>query len=290
MNPSEAIQKAFAHCEKLTKSHYENFPIGWFIRKSLRKYVYAVYAFARTADDFSDEESFEGERLERLKAFEKALDEAIAGRASEPLFVAVAETLDKTGLPPKLLKDLLVAFRLDVTKKRYQSYQDLESYCVYSANPIGRIVLLLFGYEDPKLLALSDRICTGIQLVNHWQDIAVDLTKGRVYLPEEDLKRFHYSYEDLSQRRLNDAFRSLMRFEVSRTRSLFYEGKGLLSELESKLRWQVSLMWLGPMKILDLIEEKDFDVFHSRPTLSKQDKMKLLLRIHWRMNGRNGKL
>jgi len=279
MNPS--VQKAFAYCEKIARSHYENFPVGWFIPKPIRKYVYAIYAFARTADDFSDEAAYEGRRMDHLDGFEKKLDRAIAGQPAdldEPLFIAVAETLEKTGIPARLLKDLLTAFRMDVTKKRYKNYQELESYCVYSANPVGRIVLLLFGFEDPKLLSLSDRICTGIQLVNHWQDIAVDLSKDRVYLPEEDLKRFNYTYGHLAERKINDSFRSLMRFEIARTRSLFYEGRPLLDALDAKgrrLRWQISLMWLGPMKVLERIEEADYDVFHLRPTLAKRDLVKL---------------
>jgi squalene synthase HpnC len=280
--------EAFRYCEGLTKSHYENFPIGWFVPKGLRKYVYAVYAFARTADDFSDEPSYEGQRLERLDQFEKKLDQALAGSVASAsangiredlIFRAVAETIEKTEIPTKLFKDLLTAFRMDVTKKRYRNYAELENYCVYSANPIGRIVLLLFGFNDPGLLALSDRICTGIQLVNHWQDIAVDLSKDRVYLPEEDMRRFHYSFETLAERKVNDAFRALMRFEIARTRSLFYEGRPLLDALERRLRWQISLMWLGPMRILDKIESVDYDVFHSRPTLAKSDLMKLFTSI-----------
>ena len=273
------VEEGFRRCEALAKSHYENFPIGWFIPKRVRKYVYAVYAFARTADDFSDEEAYQGERLARLDEFEKKLDQAVRGKAEEPLFIAVAETLEKTGLSPRPLKDLLTAFRLDVTKKRYKEYGELDDYCVYSANPIGRIVLHLMGYTEPALLRLSDKICTGIQLVNHWQDIGIDLARDRVYLPEEDLKRFGYSYQDLSERRVNDPFRSLMRFEISRTRSLFYEGKPLLEALDRRLRWQVTLMWMGPMEILRRIEAVDFDLFNSRPSLSQRDKIKLLLKL-----------
>lgn len=274
-----AEQEAFLYCEGIAKTHYENFPIGWFIPKELRRFVYAVYAFARTADDFSDEESFEGRRIAELDRFEVRMDKAIGGSADEPLFIAIAETVAKTGLDPQLLKDLLTAFRQDVTKRRYQNYRELESYCVYSANPVGRIVLHLFGYRDDELLKLSDRICTGIQLVNHWQDIGVDLSKDRIYLPEEDMKRFGYSYGELQGRKLSDAFRDLMRFEISRTRSLFYEGKGLLEALGRRLKWQVSLMWLGPMKILERIEAADYDVFHSRPALTRRDKLKLVLSL-----------
>ncbi len=279
---SSKIDEAFAYCEKIARSHYENFPIGWVISKPIRKHLFAIYAFARTADDFSDEEAFAEGRLEHLDLFEAKLDRAIQGSAlpdEDLLFIALSETLDKTGIPSKLLKNLLTAFRLDITKKRYRNFQELEDYCVYSANPIGRIVLLLFGYQDPKLLALSDRICTGIQLVNHWQDIGIDLSRDRVYLPEEDLRRFDYSYSDLSEQKVNDSFRALMRFEISRARSLFYEGRPLLEALERRLRWQISLMWLGPMRILDKIEKSDFDLFRARPTLSKRELARLFLKV-----------
>lgn len=276
------MEEAFQSCEALAKSHYENFPIGWFIPKSFRKYVFAVYAFARTADDLSDESVYSEGRAERLKNFEKQLDRAIEGRVQEtdqPLFLAISHTLEKTRLPPRLLKDLLVAFQQDVHKKRYKNFKELEDYCVYSANPIGRIVLHLFGFRHPELMEWSDKICTGIQLVNHWQDIAVDLAKDRVYLPEEDLLRFGYSYEDLIHQKVNEAFCSLMRFQVARTRTFFYEGRPLLGALSRRLRWQVSLMWLGPMKILDRLEKNHYDVFHERPFLSSRDKFKLFLSL-----------
>jgi hydroxysqualene synthase len=274
------LPEAFAHCERLTKSHYENFPIGWFIPKPKRKYVYAIYAFARTADDFSDERSFDGQRLERLDEYERLLNRALEGHADDPVFIAVAETIERTGVPAKLLRDLLTAFRMDVTKKRYKDYKELETYCVYSANPIGRIVLLLFGIENSEALRLSDKICTGIQLVNHWQDVGIDLDKDRVYLPEEDLARFGCSYQSLKTKKADDAFKALMRFQISRARSLFHEGRPLLDLIgrgSRRLKWQVSLMWSGPMRILDKIEAVDYDVFRRRPTLTKGELMKLFL-------------
>lgn len=279
-----SLSDAFSYCERLARSHYENFPIGWFIPKTARKYVYAVYAFARTADDFADESPVEGrthqERLERLDAYEGLLNRALEGQAEDPVLMAVAETVEKTGIPAQLLRDLLTAFRMDCTKRRYKDFRELETYCVYSANPVGRIVLLLFGLDDPKALTLSDKICTGIQLVNHWQDVAVDLDKDRIYLPEEDLRRFGCTYETLQKRTVDDAFRSLMRFQVSRARSLFHEGRPLLAMIgkrHRRLKWQVSLMWSGPMRILDKIEAVDYDVFRRRPTLSKGELMKLFL-------------
>ena len=268
----------FDYCERLAKEHYENFPVGWFIPERLRKYVYALYAFARTADDFSDEKVEPSAlRLNHLQEWEDRLKAAVQGRADHPIFEALQQTFRETPLPPQLLADLLVAFRWDVTKTRYQNYAELEEYCRYSANPIGRAVLLLFGYTDPQLLALSDQICTGIQLVNHWQDIAVDWQKGRVYLPDEDLKKFHYSCDDLEAHRVNDPFRELMRFELDRTRRLFTAGRPLLNALSRRLRWQIELMWGGPMRILEKIEAVDYDIFQHRPRLTKRDLAKLFL-------------
>lgn len=262
-------------CKSIAQ-HYENFPVGWFIPRKQRPPIYALYAFARTADDFADEPSYEGERLQRLDEWGQRLEAAQAGIADHPVFSALAQVFRETTLPPSLLADLLVAFRWDVVKKRY-NYQELMEYCRYSANPIGRAVLILFGITDPHLLELSDKICTGIQLVNHWQDIGVDLKKDRVYLPEEDFSKFGYSYEALQEQRVTEPFRSLLRFEISRTRSLFAAGRPLLGHLPRRLRWQVELMWGGPLKILDKIEAVDFDIFQHRPTLSQGELVKLFL-------------
>ncbi|MBI2082945.1 MAG: squalene synthase HpnC [Deltaproteobacteria bacterium] len=264
----------FQYCENIAR-HDENFPVGWFVPKSVRKYIYALYAFARTADDFADEPQFAEERMSRLEEWSERLKKASRGEADHPLFEALAITFRETSLPPQLLADLLTAFRMDLTKSRYKDYSELEQYCQYSANPIGRAVLILYGHEDPRLLELSDRICTGIQLVNHWQDIGIDLEKDRVYLPHEDLRRFGYSYDDLQERRVNDSFRDLLRFEIGRTRDLFYAGQPLFNFLSRRLRWQVELMWTGPLKILERIELADYDIFRLRPTLNKIDFLRL---------------
>lgn len=280
-------ERSFQYCARLAQSHYENFPIGWFVPRRMRPHLFALYAFARTADDFSDEASggeTQGWRLERLDAWEQHLRKAAHGDPdrSEPVFVALSETIRAFNLPPEWLADLLRAFRMDVTKRHYDTYLGLEEYCRYSANPVGRLVLFLFGYRDPSLLDLSDRICTGIQLVNHWQDVAIDLLKDRIYIPLEDLDRFHYTVSELRSGTVNETFRSLMRFEFERTRRLFHEGRPLLAALSPRLRWQVRLMGAGPLKILDRIESERFDVFRRRPTLSARDKMKLLFSSPWR--------
>jgi hydroxysqualene synthase len=274
---SNTMSHDFKYCEKIAKGHYENFPVGWFIPKNIQKYIFALYAFARTADDFADEEHANGRRLEKLQEWDERLHEAVKGRGNHPLFLALSHTFKETALPPKLLSDLLVAFRWDVTKQRYKNFEELEKYCEYSANPIGRAVLILFGYQDPQLLEWSDKICTGIQLVNHWQDVAVDLKKDRIYLPEEDLKKFGVSVDSLKEKKVSDSFRSLMKFEVERARQLFYEGEPLLKRLHRRLRWQIELMWMGPFKVLEKIEALNYDVLNSRPTVSKLDFAKLFL-------------
>lgn len=268
----------FAYCERLARGHYENFPVGWFLPKRVRPYIYALYAFARTADDFADEEICEKQkRLAQLSDWSERLKEAKQGRADHPVFQALSKTFRETTLEADLLEDLLTAFRWDVEKNRYTDFGELEEYCRYSANPIGRAVLQICGYTGEELFQLSDRICTGIQLVNHWQDVAIDLEKDRIYLPQEDLERFGYSYEELRDRQANQAFRSLMRFEFERTRALFYEGRPLFGHLPRRLRWQVELMWAGPQKILDKIEESHFNLFGHRPTLSKRE----LVQLFW---------
>ena len=173
------------------------------VPKPLRKHFYSIYAFARTADDFADEgytENYtEQERLELLEEWREMLRASDAGRATHPIFVALAETRSQFDLPITLFEDLLSAFKQDVTKRRYQSFDELLDYCRRSANPIGRLILLLFGYRDEQLHKWSDDICTALQLANHWQDVRIDLAKDRVYLPAEDLARFRVSYDDLSR-------------------------------------------------------------------------------------------
>ncbi len=266
----------FLYCEKIARGHYENFPVGWFVPREKKRYLYTLYAFARTADDFADEET--SNRLEKLEEWGERLRAAAKGQADHPLFEAMVRLFRETSVPPSLCEDLLVAFRWDVTKRRYQSYAELLEYCRYSANPIGRAVLHLFGLGEERRLTESDKICTGIQLVNHWQDIAVDWRKGRVYLPQEDLRRFGVPENEIEKGRVTDRWRSLLRFEIRRTRSLFYEGRPLLEGLPARLRWQVQLMWGGPLRILEKIEAVDFDVFQGRPTLTKKELIALFFR------------
>ena len=206
-----SVDRSFEYCEQLTRSHYENFPVGSaLVPKRLRKHFYSIYAFARIADDFADEGYGQGysesERLEALGEWRRMLRHSRAGGARHPVFVALAQTATEFDLPSALFEDLLSAFVQDVTVRRYQSFDQLLDYCRRSANPIGRLVLMLFGYRDEHRHDLSDQICTALQLTNHWQDVAIDLDKDRIYLPLDDLLQFGLDVRDLTDRNASSNF------------------------------------------------------------------------------------
>jgi phytoene synthase len=277
------LDRAYEFCEKLARSHYENFPVGSvLIPRRLRKHFYAIYAFARIADDFADEGYGEGyterERLDLIEEWRLMLIQSESGAARHPVFVALAATRTEFDLPLTLFEDLLSAFSQDVTVNRYESFGQLLDYCRRSANPIGRLILLLFGYRDDERLRWSDEICSALQLANHWQDVAIDLEKNRVYLPEEDLSRFDLTIGDLRQRRIDERLTRMMKFEVERAREMFVRGKPLCTSVRGRLGLELRSVWLGGMRILERIEENGYDVFEHRPVISSFDKITILLR------------
>ena len=280
---SWSIKSAFDYCERLARSHYENFPVGSILApRPLRKHFYSIYAFARTADDFADEgydkDHTQQERLELLEEWRAMLRNSYRGRANHPVFVALAETRSQFNLPIKLFEDLLSAFMQDVTVRRYQNYDELLDYCRRSANPIGRLILLLFGHTDDQLHKWSDSVCSGLQLANHWQDVAVDLAKDRIYIPAEDLARFQISYDDLKQSRATENFKRLMKYEVARARELMAGGKPLCARMNGRLGLELRAVWLGGARILDRLEANDFDVFTRRPVITPADRLSILFR------------
>lgn len=263
---------AFEHCERLARSHYENFPVASrLVPSRLRPYVWSVYAFARIADDYADEPEYEGRRLELLEQWEAGLDRCLAGRPDHPVFVALGETISRFDLPDRLLRDLLDAFRQDCTVSRYESWDDLLDYCRRSANPVGRLMLLLFGHHDEPRCEWSDAICTALQLTNFWQDVAIDRARGRVYLPARERRRHGVSEESLAAGRVDDPFRALLRDVIARTRELFETGRPLPSSVGGRLGLELRFVWLGGVRILDKIEEVDYDVFGRRPALSRSE-------------------
>lgn len=279
-----SVEDAFAFCQRLTQSHYENFPVGsLLVPKPLRKHVYSIYAFARTADDFADEgyetgELTESERLAALDDWQQKLEQSFAGKADHPIFIALAETIKELDLPIQLFSDLLSAFKQDVVKRRYANFDEVLDYCTRSANPVGRLILLLFGYRDERLHRLSDDICTALQLANFWQDVSVDICKDRVYLPLDDMDRFGVTVEDLREARFSPQFAELLKFQVERTWELFRRGRELPELVSGRLKYELRLTWFGGTNILKQIEALHFDTLNQRPTNSTLDKVRLLAR------------
>jgi squalene synthase HpnC len=288
------VEEAYNHCSALARAHYENFPVGRLVPGHLQKHVHAVYAFARYADDMADEGYVDdgmltgstlklapGERLspqERLKAldeWESFLFKPI-DRQTPPTFIAVQQTIRELGLPVSLFTDLLSAFKQDVVKRRYANFTEVLDYCRRSANPVGRLVLLLHGHRDPQQLLWSDHICTALQLANFWQDVSVDLRKDRIYLPLDDRERFRVSEDDLFNCRVTPGFLRLMRFQVDRAQSLFDQGAPLPATLPGLLRLEIRLTWLSGASILRKIEDLNYDTLTTRPKVGKSEFITLL--------------
>lgn len=277
---SWSSQQAYQYCEEIARKHYENFPVGSMILpRSKRPHLHAVYAFARTGDDFADEPGrTPAERIDLLNHWDQQLTEAYGGKPTHPVFIALADTVAARNIPIELLRRLLTAFKMDVTKSRYESFEEVLHYCRHSANPVGELVLLTFDIRDPALVRLSDSICTALQLTNFWQDVWVDAARNRIYVPQEDLRRFGCTVEELRSAINSQNLRSLLQFQVHRTRQLFVEGAGLVALLDGRLKFEVKLTWLGGWRVLEKIDAANYDVLQHRPTISLLDKALLIVR------------
>jgi len=253
--------------------HYENFPVASILLpRRLVPAVEAIYAFARSADDLADEgDAAPAERLAALQRYTDELDAIGRGDVpADPMFARLAGVMRDYRLPLAPMHDLLSAFRQDVVTTRYADYAALLDYCRRSANPVGRLMLALYDAVDEANLRDSDAICTSLQLINFWQDVAIDLAKGRIYLPLEDLERHGLAESDLADP-ANPAWRSLMRFEVERARALMLSGSPLARRLPGRIGWELRLMIQGGLRILEAIEKVEYDVFARRPTLHGPD-------------------
>lgn len=265
--------------------HYENFPVASILLPPrLRPAVQAIYRFARSADDIADEgDASPKQRLAELAAYRRGLDRIERGLPAEnPIFAALQDAVLQHDLPLAALRDLISAFEQDVHVKRYTDYASLLDYCRRSANPVGRLMLALYGHQDEAALRASDAICSALQLINFWQDVAIDLEKDRVYLPQEDLQAFGVDEAMLRRQEVTAQWRALMRFQVQRSRALMLEGATLPRRLPGRIGWELRLVVQGGLRILEKIETVDFDVFRRRPTLGKRDLPGMLLRA-WRM-------
>lgn len=261
--------------------HYENFPVAsLLVPARMRQPIEVIYRFARSADDIADEgDATPAQRLADLAAYQAELDRIAAGATPQtPLFVELARVIAAHALPIQLFRDLLDAFAQDVVKKRYADYPELIDYCRRSANPVGRLVLHLFGRTEREHLEQSDCICSALQLINFWQDIAVDWQKDRVYLPQTDFPHFRVSEADIAQQRCSADWAALMDFQIDRAQALMLRGAPLVHALPGRLGWEIRLTVQGGLRILERIRQVRGDVFRHRPTLKKADWLVLLAR------------
>lgn len=281
------LAAAYAECTQLARAHYENFPVGRLVPREMQPHVHAVYAFARYADDLADE-GYAGarddnrdimtreERLAALDDWERQLLAAPGTLGLHPIFIALHDTIHRLDLPFNLFTDLLSAFKQDVVKLRYLNFTEVLDYCRRSANPVGRLVLLLHGVRDERQHELADHICTALQLANFWQDVGVDLKKNRIYLPENERESHGVTEQALFAGQADAAYRKLIKFQVNRTQEIFDQGAPLTRELRGKLRVEIRMTWLGGTTILRKIEALDYDTLTKRPKLGKFDMAALL--------------
>src|SRR5262245_12166059 len=261
-----SLADAFAYCEHLARTHYENFSVAtWFLPKRLRQHFFNLYAYCRISDDLGDETGNPSASLELLDQWESELNACYSGAPRHPVFVALAGTVREFDIPKHEFSDLLTAFRQDQTVTRYQTFDELLGYCHYSANPVGHLVLYLCGYRDAERQKLSDVTCTALQLANFWQDVTVDFAKGRIYLPFEDLARYGVKEADIGSGQNTPQFCEMMRFEVHRARDWFERGLPLVAKVSRELAVDIELFSRGGQEILNAIERQGYAVLGNRP-------------------------
>src|ERR1039458_8593903 len=267
-----------AYTRWLATNHYENFHVvSFLLPKRLHQDFYNVYAYCRWADDLADEIGDPAESLRLLAWWRGELGALYQGRATPPVFAALASTVSQYGIPRQPFADLIDAFVQDQTVTRYRNWDELFGYCRNSANPVGRLVLYLGGYSDAARQSLSDATCTALQLANFWQDVTVDLLKDRVYIPLDVMERHGYTVEELLAHRFTPAFREVMRELVGKARGLFLEGAPLAARLDRRMALDIDLFSRGGMRVLRKIERQGYDVLAARPAISKAERVRLLL-------------
>jgi squalene synthase HpnC len=277
-------ERAYAYCEDFVQAHHEIYPVASrLVPAEIRPHLMAVYAFARSADDFADEPAYEGRRNEALALWEDELIRAAHGEATHPVFVALADTMERRDLPIPPFENLLSSYRSDMDVRRYATFGALRSYTARSADPEGRLLLALFGDRQPELVRFADEISTALQLTNFWQDVAKDAARDHIYLPAEDLHFFGVTDADIKALKPTKAIRDLLRYQVARTRALYERGRPLLGMLGNDLKLELGLIWLVGTTILEKIESADYDVFTQRPSIGRRDKALIMAKAakHW---------
>jgi len=284
------LAEAQEWCQRLAETHYENFHVAsWFLPKRLRRHFHSVYAYCRVSDDLGDETGNREQSLALLDLWGDELDACYRGEARHPVFVALAETIRACDIPKTPFADLLIAFKQDQTVTRFETMADVLDYCHYSANPVGHLVLYVCGYRDPGRFALSDHTCSALQLANFWQDVRTDYhDRDRIYFPAEDMLRFGVDESTIANGAFTPAFRELMRYEVDHARGMFEQGLPLIGMVDRELAVDLDLFSRGGLEILRAIEQQDYDVLRSRPSISKSRKAALLVRaLTGKFFGRN---
>lgn len=263
-------------------NHYENFPVGSIILpRKLRQPIHAIYAFARTADDIADEGNATPEqRRKELNHLRNELDLIAQNKQPETELMRCLnhQAIAPYQMPLQPFYDLLSAFEQDISKTRYQNFGEVIDYCRRSANPVGRMMLHLYGEHNPQSIAQSDGICTALQLINFWQDIAIDLKKGRIYLPQDDLAKFDVTEQDLMAEKFTPNLQSLLRYECQRTYKILHAGAPLGKNLTGRIGFELRMIILGGNQILENMAKNHYDIFKNRPTLKIKDWLIILKR------------
>jgi squalene synthase HpnC len=273
------LAEAQAWCRDLASSHYENFHVAtFFLPRKVRPHFESIYAYCRVADDLGDEVADPAVATRLLDAWGSMLDQCYDApeQSMHPVFVALHETVRECGVPRQLFADLLHAFRMDQVKTTHDTWDELLEYSHYSANPVGRLVLWVCGYQDEKLALLSDKVCTALQLANFWQDVVEDAERGRRYIPAEDMLRFGVDEGQIEGRVFTPEFRAMIESLVIRTREMLREGGEISSHVDKDLAVTLNLFRNGGDAILDGITAEDFDVLRGRPVVTKVKKVRLL--------------
>jgi squalene synthase HpnC len=273
------LAQALAWCRQLAETHYENFHVAtWFLPEPLRPHFHAIYAYCRVSDDLGDEVPDSTVALALLDFWGEELDACYEGRSRHPVFVALTETIRDCGIPKEPFADLLTAFRQDQHVTRYEFMDDVLKYCRYSANPVGRLVLYACGETGEENFRLSDFTCTALQLANFWQDVKVDWTKGRVYIPQADMRAGGVTDETIASGIATPEFRAVLKQQVDYARELFLKGLPLIGRVRRDLAVDLDLFSRGGLEILRAVERRNYDVLSARPAISKSTKLALAFR------------
>ncbi|HEY7751890.1 MAG TPA: squalene synthase HpnC [Ignavibacteriaceae bacterium] len=274
------LNKGYEEAEQLANTHYENFPVvSFLLPHQLKKHIAIIYWFARSADDIADEGSLAvSERLGKLGSFMERFESILSKQFNNNLEYCLVNTIEEKNLSPQYFFDLLTAFRQDVTKNRYENFEEVLGYCRHSANPVGRLILELFSYRDEKLNLLSDKICTALQLTNFLQDTIIDFKKGRIYLPKDEMHAYNITETMFELKEINHNLAQLIRHNLERTENLFEEGRELLNYLSGGLKIEIAWTINGGTRILEKIKSNNYDVIKSRPSLTKTDYLKVLFK------------